>query len=259
MGNSLRIAIDWKKRGRELLILAGVSLFLAFLRPFGTDMDTAVWILFGFWFGLILVGAFTGEATVWALYKVKPDAPLWLMVVVTSLVTALAVTSVLKLMDLVSGDYIQVGGATFVELFGYVLVISIAMTLLGFMLGKAFNLAGPDFVHKVDDSAAVTAFLKRLPVKYRTADLWAVSSEDHYLRVHTSLGSDLILMRLSDAEKELDSVDGLRVHRSWWVSRVGIKSARRDGGRVFLELRSGEEVPVSRSYQGAVKDAGLAP
>ena len=111
----------------------------------------------------------------------------------------------------------------------------------------------------VDDRDAVAAFLERMPVKYRTAELWAISSEDHYLRVHTSLGSDLILMRLSDAERELESVDGLRVHRSWWVSRSGIKSARREGAKVLLQLKSGEDVPVSRSYQGAVKDAGLAP
>ncbi len=105
----------------------------------------------------------------------------------------------------------------------------------------------------------MAAFLERLPVKYRTGELWAVSSEDHYCRVYTSLGSELVLLRLSDAERELQSVDGLRVHRSWWVSRSGIKSARREGAKVFLTLQSGEDVPVSRSYQQAVKDAGLAP
>lgn len=255
----LRIAIDWKKRARELAILTGVALFLAFLRPFGTSLDAPLWLIFGFWFVLIITGSIIGEATVWAYYKLHPGGPAWLMIIITSLITAAGVLAVMLALEFFSGGYISVGGGPLIVLYGYVLVISVAMTLLGYTLSRAFNVAGPDFAHRVDDRDAVNGFLERLPVKYRTADLWAISSEDHYLRVHTSLGSDLILMRLSDAERELASVDGLRVHRSWWVSRGGIKSARRDGGKIMLTLKSGDDVPVSRSYQDAVKDAGLAP
>ncbi len=255
----LRIAIDWKKRARELAILTGVALFLAFLRPFGTSLDAPLWLIFGFWFVLIITGSIIGEATVWAYYKLHPEGPAWLMIIITSLITAAGVLAVMLALEFFSGGYISVGGGPLIVLYGYVLVISVAMTLLGYTLSRAFNVAGPDFAHRVDDRDAVNGFLERLPVKYRTADLWAISSEDHYLRVHTSLGSDLILMRLSDAERELASVDGLRVHRSWWVSRGGIKSARRDGGKIMLTLKSGDDVPVSRSYQDAVKDAGLAP
>ena len=257
--DSLRLAIDWKKRVRELAILAGVSLFLALLRPFGTSQAAPIWLVFGFWFLLILAGSVVGEITVWAYYRLRPKGPDWGMVVVTSLVTAVAVTFLLFGLQGLSDGYVSVGSSSFFDLFGYVLVISVAMTLLGYTLSRAFNLAGPDFVHRVDDRPAMAVFLERLPVKYRTGELWAVSSEDHYCRVHTDLGSELVLMRLSDAERELQSVDGLRVHRSWWVSRSGIKSARREGAKVFLTLKSGEDVPVSRSYQQAVRDAGLAP
>lgn len=255
----LRIAIDWKKRLRELAILSGIALFLAFLRPFGTSLNAPLWVIFGFWWLLIIAGSIFGETTVWAYYKLRPNGPAWLMIIVTSLVTAAGVTLVMLGMQYVSGGYISVTAGPIFILYGYVLVISTAMTLLGYTLSKAFNMAGPDFAHRVNDRDAMAAFLERMPVKFRTAELWAISSEDHYLRVHTNLGSDLILMRLSDAERELESVDGLRVHRSWWVSRSGIKSARREGAKVLLQLKSGEDVPVSRSYQGAVKDAGLAP
>ena len=256
---SLRIAIDWKKRLRELAILSGIALFLAFLRPFGTSNGAPLLVVFAFWWLLIIAGSLIGETTVWLFYRVRPQGPDWAMIAITSLVTAVGVTLLLLAIQSLSAGYVKVGPSHFIDLYGYVLIISIAMTLLGYTLSRAFNMAGPDFAHRVDDRPAVEAFLERLPVKFRTADLWAITSEDHYLRVFTSLGSDLILMRLSDAEKELASVDGLRVHRSWWVSRTGIKSARRDGGKVFLELKSGEDVPVSRSYQDAVKDAGLAP
>ena len=51
------------------------------------------------------------------------------------------------------------------------------------------------------------------------AELYAIESEDHYLRVHTSAGQELILMRLADAVRELAGVEGLQTHRSWWVAR----------------------------------------
>lgn len=255
--NSLRIAIDWKKRGREFLILTGISLFLAFLRPYGASDNAPFPIVFAFWFLLIIIGSAIGESAVWLFYKWCPDGPDWLMICLVSLVTAAGVTLVLLSMQSLSNGYVTVGPQPVWMLYFYVLVITVAMTLIGYTLGKAFNMAGPDFVHIANDREAVETFLQRLPVKFHTADLWAVSSEDHYCRVHTSLGSELILMRLADVEKELSRVDGMRVHRSWWVSRKGIADTVRDNGKFILKLRSGEDVPVSRSYLEAVKDAGL--
>ena len=37
-----------------------------------------------------------------------------------------------------------------------------------------------------------------------------MEAEDHYLRLHTSKGQDLILMRLSDAIAELEGIEGAR-------------------------------------------------
>lgn len=255
--NSLRIAIDWTKRARELAILAGIALFLAVLRPYGTGENMPFGLVFAFWMSLILIGSVVGEASVWAFYRVWETGPAWAMILITSLTTTAAVTACLIALQVASGGYISVGGMP--DLMLYVWVISVAMTLLGYTLSRAFNAAGPDFVHQADDRAAAAQFLERLPVRFRTAELWAISSEDHYCRVHTSLGSELVLLRLSDAERELSSVDGLRVHRSWWVSRKGIMDARREAGRTVLILASGDEVPVSRSYQDAVKHAGLSP
>ena len=98
-------------------------------------------------------------------------------------------------------------------------------------------------------------FLERLPVKYRTSELYAVSSEDHYLRAHTSVGEEMILMRLADAMRELAGADGLQTHRSWWVSRDGISDIKKDSGKLTLVLKSGKEVPVSRTYIKPVREA----
>lgn len=98
-------------------------------------------------------------------------------------------------------------------------------------------------------------FLKRLPVSYHRSELYALSSEDHYIRVHTDAGEELILMRLSDALRELIDADGLQTHRSWWVARRGIAKSVIKNGKYSLVLKSGTIVPISRSFSSVVKDA----
>jgi hypothetical protein len=91
-------------------------------------------------------------------------------------------------------------------------------------------------------------FLTRLPIKLKGAAIYAVQAEDHYLRIHTDRGSDLILMRLSQALKELDGLEGAQTHRSWWVSRAAIQAVERGNGRATLTLANNLKVPVSRRY-----------
>ena len=50
----------------------------------------------------------------------------------------------------------------------------------------------------------------------------------------------------------------MQVHRSWWVAKDGVSETRRDNGKLVLVLKNGTDVPVSRTYQAAAKDAGLA-
>jgi len=63
-------------------------------------------------------------------------------------------------------------------------------------------------------------------------------------------------LALADAERELESLDGLRVHRSWWVARDAVADVTRADGRMTLKLVNGVEAPVSRTYARAVRDAG---
>ncbi|WP_088621999.1 LytTR family DNA-binding domain-containing protein [Oceanicola sp. 22II-s10i] len=99
-------------------------------------------------------------------------------------------------------------------------------------------------------------FLRRLPLDKRGRPV-RVEAQDHYLCVVTSAGQGLILMRLADAEGELDGVEGLRVHRSHWIARAGVTRHVRRDGRDFLAMADGVEVPVSRSYRAAARAAGL--
>ncbi len=90
------------------------------------------------------------------------------------------------------------------------------------------------------------------------AEVLRLTAEDHYTVVSLSDGStQRILLRLSDGIAEMDGIEGYVTHRSHWVAASAVAEARRDKGRVFLVLANGEEVPVSRGYQPALKEAGL--
>ena len=97
-------------------------------------------------------------------------------------------------------------------------------------------------------------FLKRLTLKHHQARLLAIKSEDHYLRVYTSVGEELILMRLSDAIESLAGSDGMQTHRSWWVARHTIWDVQRKQGKLYLYTEGDLAVPVSRTYEKPVKE-----
>jgi hypothetical protein len=131
------------------------------------------------------------------------------------------------------------------------LVISAAMMALNYLADRT-----PVQTHALRQGAQPVRFLNRLPPGLRGAEVWAVEAEDHYLRVHTSQGQDLMLVRLSDAVAELEGIEGAQVHRSWWVARDAIIDVRRGNGRATLKLKGDVEAPVSRTYARALREAG---
>ena len=98
-------------------------------------------------------------------------------------------------------------------------------------------------------------FLSRLPARLGR-DLLHLHMQDHYVEAHTGKGSTLVLMRFRDALREVDGIDGMQVHRSHWVAATAVVRMVRRGGRVFLKLTNGAEVPVSRTFAPALKDKG---
>ncbi len=97
--------------------------------------------------------------------------------------------------------------------------------------------------------------LERLPSELGS-EIIALEMEDHYVRVHTALGSELALLRMRDAIAELGELDGLQVHRSWWVARGAVEDVIREGRNVRLKLERDLEAPVSRTNVSVLKDAG---
>lgn len=77
--------------------------------------------------------------------------------------------------------------------------------------------------------------------------------EDHYTVVTTSRGRQLVLLRFSDALREVGAVDGLQTHRSHWVAAEHVATLARNDGRLVVYLKSGAAIPVSRSHADAVR------
>jgi DNA-binding LytR/AlgR family response regulator len=149
--------------------------------------------------------------------------------------------------------------APFVLLYAYTIVPTLLLTLLltqrqaVVSVEPVATIAPPP----VPDAATIAAgFVARSVPKLSGGRLLAVEAEDHYLRIHTDRGSDLVLMRLRDAVTELAGVPGLQVHRSFWVAEAGVSQVARRGQSWQVMLSSGVAVPVSRNYSAEFRAAG---
>lgn len=206
-----------------------------------------------YWTALIAVGAASATVFVPLVFdRWLPDRHAALRIIVAAMLISVPVTLGLLLIEQLAW-----GSQTMTPLFwlqqgAYVLAVSIFLTTGAYAIEQLQQRAQPP----APAGNALPHFADRLPIRMRAADIYAVSAEDHYLRVHTSAGEELILMRLSDAMRELSGLDGLQTHRSWWVARQGLADVSRGDGKLVLKLKSGVEAPVSRTYAAAVKAAG---
>lgn len=87
----------------------------------------------------------------------------------------------------------------------------------------------------------------RLPADL-DGEILALKAEDHYLRVYTAKGDTLVHYRFRDALHDLKELDGLQVHRSYWVRRSAIAQRFTENQKHFLRLSTNLKVSVSRSY-----------
>lgn len=90
------------------------------------------------------------------------------------------------------------------------------------------------------------------------AEIYRLSANNHYVEVATSAGVEALRLRLVDAIDEMEPVAGICTHRSHWVSFAAITGTEREsGGKLFVLLKNGDRVPVSRKYRPSLESAGL--
>ncbi len=246
-----RLSAACQGQWRSFFVAIVAAVFMTAFGAFGSHRLPPVERLL-FWLTLLLGGTVIGT-TIMSLARGLPGlderpwlqaATLVLMLWVPSTVMVWVVLGVMRRGDWDVGSLLDNAGPD--------LLVCAAMTALNYLADRK-----PPETHAARDEAAPPpAFLERLPLRLRGGELYAVEAQDHYLRLHTSKGADLILMRLSDAIAELEGIEGAQTHRSWWVARDGVDDARRADGRATLRLKDGAEVPVSRTFARALRQAG---
>jgi hypothetical protein len=241
--------ITWASVRRTALVSGLIGAFLSFVRAFGSG-ELPFLPRTAFMVALAWAGAGLGIVFFRLAVRLRWTGERRLL---QGAIAAAAMTPAMTLVVWGATGLISRGGAQLDELPGYLgvtFVMCQAMTLFAVFM----NMRAGKQPQSLPE--APPRFLERLPPRLAGSELWAVESEDHYLRLHTSGGQDLILMRLADAVAELEGIEGTQVHRSWWVARDAIVGAERGEGRATLTLKDGSQVPVSRTYAKVLREKG---
>ena len=241
-----------RRAAAETALLLAAGVFLAVLGPFGTAERTS-FVRFVYWPTVIVGGGVIGIAI--DILARRWISGFWMRLAV---VTVLMTAPVTALVWAVSGAMLgpQSNQPHLAALFFQVFVISFAVMTLRALAWRSVwteRAAGDGQAEAIDPSGA---FRQRLSARRRAARLLAVEAEDHYLRVHTDAGDELITLRFGDALLELERLAGYQTHRSWWVSAGAIEAVRWRRGRGELRLSCGLTVPVSRTHSATLKREG---
>lgn len=236
------------------LRMAGVAvaagLFLAFSGAFVGEFPFVTRLVY--WTSLMLLGSFWGGVVARMVFGAyRPGKKIWPRALAEAFMIAVPGIAVVGVANgLAFGAWPSWRSLPYLAL--AVFAISLVMTTINVLI--VLSRRPPEVI--VQAAAKPVRFLDRLPPKLRGAQVWAVESEDHYLRLHTSKGQDLILMRLADAVAELEGIEGAQVHRSWWVARDAVIDIKRGDGRATLTLKDGVKVPVSRTHAPVLRERG---
>jgi hypothetical protein len=237
-------------RGVSTALAAGA--LLAFTGAFGMT-EVPLVMRMAYWLPVMLVGAVWGHVCLRLIerYIDSDRRPWWTVVALTLVISGPLSAAVWAITGLFFNEGRTLILAQLPDFFLPVTVVTGALSTLNVFLART-----PVQTHAAAAGAKPARFIDRLPFRLKGAAIRAVQSEDHYLRIHTDRGSDLILMRLSDALTELEGLEGAQTHRSWWVARDAVRDVSRGDGRATLTLEGGIEAPVSRRYAKALRDAG---
>ncbi|WP_158278761.1 LytTR family DNA-binding domain-containing protein [Leucothrix arctica] len=235
-----------------LLGLLGIVCILTVSAPFRTAELFGTIPLFFYWgaiasstcFLAIFIITYSGEKI--KTYGMSDKKAQLIASVIASIFVALLVCfinfTVIGIQEFSLGAFLILAGQT--------VLISLAVT--GIFYVVASRESKQEAIAKPEEKAEST-FFQRLPKALGT-DVICLRAQDHYVEVTTTLGRELVLIRLSDAIQELGAEHGIQTHRSWWVMSGHVVELQRVNGKACLVLSNGNEVPISRTYGVAVKE-----
>lgn len=249
----------------------GVGLVLGLIGPFGTYQLLPLGPRLAYWLSVVSANWLLADAIVRRVEALVGDtvsSRRLLVPLAGACLAALPATGVVSMANGLSGiGWPENLGV----LFGQVLLLLTAITLPVYtwddmreqmadqsgsaMHANAVSTQEPlerDASHPSEDGLALFFSRFSKPLEGR---LLCLEMQDHYLVVHHSGGSEMILCRMEDAARELSGL-GMRVHRSWWVAADAVAGVEREGQRTILRLTDDRQVPIGRSFRPDIKAAG---
>lgn len=274
---------------RGLTLCIAFGLVLGLIGPFDTFSRMGLAERLAFWTASIAAGMLVHFPLYWAAIWTAGETRLspWIMVVMSGLVAAAPTTLMVNGVAAAMFGNIRLDG--FAELYPMVLAISLPAQILTHLairrlaeqaespISGAGLAQAPASVMEGRDTGPVSGAAEKqvapagpgpattsqtgtliaaLPARLGR-QITCLQMEDHYVRVFTPSGSAMVHRRMADAAVEVESlIEGMRVHRSWWVAREAVTGWARDGKTLTLQLSTGQSVPVARDRQPLVRAAG---
>ena len=254
----------------DLTVMTAAGLFLGLIGPFGSYNGGAMGLRIAYWIANIWIGYIVLSLVVRLSLRValRFDLPIWFALGLGVAFGALPLALILG--GFSAWFWPPSHGQIFplFPLYAQTLAIAEPFSFGFYFLGdrgwrgavsreqarRAVDRAAPE-AGPAPSPAGPGGFLTRLPPRLG-GGLLCLQMEDHYVRAHTAKGSDLVLIPLKQAIAELADIDGLQVHRSWWVARAAVVQPVTSGRNLALRLSNGLEVPVSRASVAKLRAAG---
>ncbi|HEY7851620.1 MAG TPA: LytTR family DNA-binding domain-containing protein [Caulobacteraceae bacterium] len=243
----------WRRPGAELALLLVMGLFMGAIGPYGTaglpPLKSYV-----YWIACVVGGGVIGVAIDESLGRRAEG--IWRRLALTSVLMTPAVTLLVLLVShFLAGQSLRL--PRYVSLIWQVFIVCVpVMALRALVWRRPRTIVETQVVVAPPLPEAEAVFRRRLSAKRRAARLIAIEAHDHYLRVHTDVGSELVTASFASALEELTGAHGFRIHRSWWVAADAIEAVRWRRGAGEARLTGELVAPVSRTHASAVKAAG---
>ncbi|MGH1578751.1 LytTR family DNA-binding domain-containing protein [Planktotalea sp.] len=257
------------KTSREARILIfGLAIFICvFLGPFETSVDLGLWDRVTFWTISIVAVGFSIEFCVTTTLDSNwlKRLHVLLKLLIGAMIGAVPGAAFMIIINMIMRPQ-RLVGSDFPMTWFQVTILAMLIVGMEHLIWVRLNGPGtklsrtetemePDTQQASEpvETIARARLFSRLPNSLREAQLISMSMQDHYVEINTTLGSEMLLMRLSDAIDLLDGLEGAQTHRSHWAAKLHSVSMSKVGRRHELLLSNGQKLPVSNSFKDDVE------
>jgi hypothetical protein len=234
---------------RRLTLATATGMLLGLIGPFGSYLNDNAVARMAYWTGLVWLGTvlhslgFAAAVSLGARFSL----PRTFSVAAGIVVASVPLAAVSALMGHLAWPR-YTADLRPLDWYGQTLIVS-GLLVTGLLWIEGRLKGAPPI------AARTSADDPRLPARLRDQVL-CLQMEDHYVRVHTAAGSELVLMPMREAVEALSGLEGLQVHRSWWVARRAVTEAKPAGRAASLTLTNGLVAPVARNRVADLRARG---